>query len=458
MGSGVEPGARTEEAQPVIIGSGLSGLMVSRALARAGVRHTLIGGPPNDLPRLGESLNLEGTLGLLEFFPELTPYYLTKKLVVGYVGPYVLTCDFNVDDRPRSRRLLGLLGYTAPKGFLHLDRMGMDAALYRSAVADPLCRQLSGFVTELDYAADSDRLTTIRLADGSALQPSYVFDATNHGRLVAKATGLAFEPLSEPLRTVYTHYHASDHSAGLPQAPWEHSSNLVRLFPESDGIDALSWCIPLGHYVSIGISVWADASDLSDEQLLQHAERGYAARGLDYRSRFEEPTTTMSLTHQFFAHARGYGANWLLVGPSACQIWWMSGSGVGSGVAAAEVAARVLKDPIGMGRQYSDYVRMLVNTHRVFDWFATVRCADVTAGALAEHADGFIRGNVMRLAKSDRTRRRPIARLAGDATYFLAQRRLVARNYCPVVGAALADQTHSVFGSLSTPLVAAPRQ
>lgn len=454
----MDSGGTTGGGEPVIIGSGLSGLMVSRALARAGQRHTLIGGPPNDLPRLGESLNLEGTLGLLEWFPELAPYYFTKKLVVGFVGPYVLTCDFNVGDQPRSRRLLGLLGYDAPKGFLHLDRMGMDAALYRSVVADPLCRQVTGMVTELEYAADSDRLTTLRLADGTALTPSYVFDATNHGRLVAKAVGLGFESLSQPLRTVYTHYHASTHTAGLPQSPWEHSSNLVRLFPDSDGIDALSWCIPLGKYVSIGISVWADSADVSDDVLLQHAERGYAARGLDYRARFVEPATTMSLTHQFFAHARGYGANWLLVGPSACQIWWMSGSGVGSGFAAAEVAARVVADPIGVGRQYSDYVRMLMNTHKVFDWFARVQPADLTAEALAEHADGFIRGNVMRLAKSDRTRRRPIARLAGDATYFLAQRKLVARDYCPVVAAALADQTRSVFGQMSTPTMAAPRQ
>lgn len=351
-----------------------------------------------------------------------------------------------------------LLGYDAPQGFLHLDRMGMDAALYRSVVADPHCRQVSGFVTELDYAPDSDRLGAIRLADGSLLQPSYVFDATNHGRLVAKAAGLDYEVLSRPLRTVYTHYHASAQTAGAPQAPWEHSSNLVRLFPETDGIDALSWCIPLGRYVSIGITVGADATDLDDAALLLHAERAYAARGLDYRARFSEPAATMSLAHRYFAHARAYGANWLLVGPSACQIWWMSGSGVGSGFAAAEVADRAVADPLGVGRWYSDYVRMLMKTHQVFDWFATVASADLTAAALAEHADGFIRGNVMRLAKSARTRRRPIARLAGDATYFLAERKLVARDYCPVLGAALADQTRSVFGTLTTPMLAAHRQ
>jgi flavin-dependent dehydrogenase len=433
--------------QPVIIGSGLSGLMVSRALSRAGIRHTLLGGPPNDLPRLGESLNLEGTLGLLESFPDLAPYYFTKKLVVGYVGDYVLTCDFNLADQPRTRRLLGLLGYRAPQGFLHLERVGMDAALYRQAVAEPSCEVRDGRVEDLTYDPAEDRITHLRLADGAVLEPSFVYDATNHGRLVARAVGLGFEPLSRPQHTVYTHYHLGPRGAEMAQEPWEHASNLVRLFAEPDGLDALSWCIPLGDYVSIGVSVDAERDSPPDDELLALAEKAYAARGLHYRRRFGEPSTTMALTHTFFAHERGYGANWLLVGPSACQIWWMSGSGVGSGYAASEVAVKVLRDPMGVGRWYSDYVRMMLRTHRVFDWFALVDRAAVTAESLSEHADGFILGNVMRLAKSYRTRQGPATLLVGDATFYLAERRLVARHYCPVIGADMADQTDAIFAA-----------
>jgi hypothetical protein len=406
----------------------------------------LIGGPPNDLPRPGESLNLEGTLGLWEMFGDFSEYFFTKYLVVGYVGDYVLTCDFNVAQQPRTRTLLQMLGYTAPHGFLHLDRIGLDAALYRHVVANELCTVVDGRVASLDHDPATDRLRAIHLADGSVIEPSYVFDATNHGRLVAQAADVGIVHLSRPQRTVFTHYRASHLRAdGAVQEPWEHASNLLRLFADSDGLDALTWCIPIGDYVSIGVSVDGENTAPSDEDLLAAAERAFAARGLHYRARFDQPTTVMPLRHQYFMHQRSYGANWLLVGPSACQIWWMSGSGVGAGFAAAQVAAQVLQDPQGVGRTYSDYMKMLMGTHDVFDWFARVEHADVTAEGVALHADGFIRGNVMRLAKSWRTRQSLGASLIGDATYVLARHELVARKYCPVFRAPLADQTKQIF-------------
>ncbi len=55
--------------QPVIVGAGLSGMVISRALSKAGVPHLLLGDAPTPAPRLGESLSLDASLALLNFFP-----------------------------------------------------------------------------------------------------------------------------------------------------------------------------------------------------------------------------------------------------------------------------------------------------------------------------------------------------------------------------------------------------
>ena len=51
-----------QAAYPVILDTGLTGMAISRALAAAGMKHALVGNRPTDAPRLGESLNAEGSL------------------------------------------------------------------------------------------------------------------------------------------------------------------------------------------------------------------------------------------------------------------------------------------------------------------------------------------------------------------------------------------------------------
>ena len=44
--------------RPVIVGSSLTGLLISKSLSNHHIEHVLIGGPrPLQVPRLGESLN-----------------------------------------------------------------------------------------------------------------------------------------------------------------------------------------------------------------------------------------------------------------------------------------------------------------------------------------------------------------------------------------------------------------
>jgi hypothetical protein len=55
-----------------ILGTGLVGLAISRALATAGIHHVLVGDPPTETPRVGESLNAEGSLEIARQFPDFS--------------------------------------------------------------------------------------------------------------------------------------------------------------------------------------------------------------------------------------------------------------------------------------------------------------------------------------------------------------------------------------------------
>jgi cation diffusion facilitator CzcD-associated flavoprotein CzcO len=90
----------SSERMPVIVGSGLTGMAISRTLSRASVPHVLVGGPPGDTPRLGESLNMEGTFGLQELFPEFSRFFYPKRVVTGYLAGHSLTCNFQLDRSP----------------------------------------------------------------------------------------------------------------------------------------------------------------------------------------------------------------------------------------------------------------------------------------------------------------------------------------------------------------------
>jgi hypothetical protein len=88
---------------PVVIGSGLTGLSISHRLSRASIDHVLIGRRPDMSPRLGESLNLEGTLLAWEMFPQLSRFFFPKARVLGYLGAHEVICEFEVSRRLVSR-------------------------------------------------------------------------------------------------------------------------------------------------------------------------------------------------------------------------------------------------------------------------------------------------------------------------------------------------------------------
>jgi hypothetical protein len=416
---------------PVILGSGLTGMAISSTLSRAAIPHLLVGGPPGTLPRLGESLNLEGTLLLLEMFPHLSRYFFPKKIVTGYLGRYKVTCNFNVGERLISRAVFRALGYQAVSEFLQFDRMGFDAALWESVAASPHCTIVQSPVAGVEYDAASDSFSEVRLSDGTTFRPFYLFDASNHGRTLGKATGMAVRMLGEPQRVAFTHYHAPQ---GTPVGVdnWELATLITRLFRDSDEIDAIAWCIPLGHYVSVGLSMTADETDLADQEILDLTERAFARHGVRYRDRFSIPMSVMGLKHRYFVHDRAAGANWLLAGPSYCQVWWMAGAGVGTALAAAQLAPKLLRDPARWGKQYDDYMRRLVPIHATFDYFALTKREEYAPSLLQEFSDRFTRTNLVRLAAATRLRDNRLARHLGSVISWGFSRPSMIRNFCDV--------------------------
>src|SRR5207253_1666938 len=85
-----------------------------------------------------------------------------------------------------------LLGYPGTVQLFHVDRVGFDRVLFEKAVADDHCIYLEDRAAALDYDPVSDRIGAILLASGTVVVPTYVFDATNHVRFLARKLGVGY--------------------------------------------------------------------------------------------------------------------------------------------------------------------------------------------------------------------------------------------------------------------------
>jgi flavin-dependent dehydrogenase len=422
-------------------------MSVSWNLNRHGIHHTVVGGPPDDRPRLGESLNLEGTLLLDEFCGEYKHWFGPKMSATASMGEQVVYCGFDVAGNKTSYFFYKFLGTSAPSEFHHIDRLGMDAEMWERMVATPTCHVVDAKIESIAFDAAADKVTAIDLSTGVTLRPAIVFDCTNHKRVVAQAAGVPAKLLSTPQRVVYTHYHPAGHApVAQPRPAYDLSTNLVRLFAELDGIDAVAWYIPIQTYLSVGVSMTAETNDLSDDEILDAVERAYARRGIRYRERFPEPSTVMTLHHRYFAHDRAAGANWILAGQTYASVWWMAGAGVGTSFVAGRMAADFVADPVATGQKYGKLLANILPIHDTFEWMASASLDEVNADSMRRFADGFIRTNVSRLAKSAQAHKRTVPRVAGRLLEVLVDRELVLKDFCDVVSAPLAEQTLRVFG------------
>ncbi len=116
-------------------------------------------------------------------------------------------------------------------------------------------------------------------------------------------------------------------------------------------------------------------SDLPENELLRLVEDAYARRGLQFRERYPVPSKIMTINHSYFVYDRAYGGNWVLAGPTYCQVWWMAASAVGTSLVTAQVAERLLSEPVRVGRLYEAYMRDVLPMHEICEYFAGSRSA-----------------------------------------------------------------------------------
>ncbi|MET0323078.1 MAG: phosphopantetheine-binding protein [Duganella sp.] len=355
---------------PVIIGGGIGGMLISRALCRKHIRHVLVGSPQlGDTPKLGESMTEACTIEFTQDFEGYDRYLFAKNYTPFFMGDIVAGLRFDFFGTMAS-----LFLEKAPRAFIHVDRIGFDQALYDEVSAAEECYWIDDLVTDVDYEKDSDRLQLLKLKNGTTIRPSYAWDCTNHIRLLGRKLDIPFQNFDQPRQVIFTHYMQKDcedlcHRADLP---WMHATTLLRAETEFDQLNGVSWFIPLGKYVSVGISMAPeDIGDRNPEEIITALTKAYKNRGIDYSREFARRKEIVSVPSQHFMYERFYGANWAMVGGCAASTWFTSGSQISMLACMAAMADRIVEQPQVYGEHYSRHVRGFAKTQRIYDTLLT---------------------------------------------------------------------------------------
>lgn len=364
---------------PIIIGTDLTGLVISSRLSQAGISHALIGeAPDNQLPRPGQIATPVGTVIFEEHFPELAHLAYPKRARVVYVEDYVLRLDFS---HPLLTPLKPLLGALADVSFnypANLDRVAIDKALYDKAIHSPFCTHLRSRVVDVAYEAASDKIRAVTLDDGTVISTSHVFDATGDERTIARQLALSCRTLDEPRRLIHAIYTTKDQGpAPVPQtADWyHHTASIVRLYKREEkaeeSIDGFAICVPLGDSVAVHTSTPASDDQLSDETLLELAQSALGNYGVNYPAYFPLRTCYGSTICEQYVYERIYGANWLLTGTAYCSTLVTTGTHMDTSLAALYTAADFLNDPARLGAMYQKYMDYFLTMQEIWHWGMT---------------------------------------------------------------------------------------
>lgn len=444
----------SEKSIPVIIGTGIIGMTISRTLSAKKIRHFAIGSPPNpNTPKLGESLNGEGSMDLQQLFPEFSQYYFPKKNIIFYTGTLVTRCPLELPTNKALAAFFYSIGFNVFEHLFHVDRLGFDLALFDSITKNENCIFIDRKVTDVIYDRDRDKIEEIVLSDGFKLHPSFVFDATNHVRLLPKKLNIPCHFLSEKQRTVFTHYRHPDYKLGpsdnkAQTESWSHSTNLLKLSQELDGIEGMAWCIPLGDYVSVGMSTNAQKNEgvASKEQIMELLDRAYQKRGIDYRKYYSQETEIVSVENQYFTHERAGGANWLLAAGTYSQIWFPSGSGVAMALYTGRFADRWLKSPEKANKQYEKFVSQLLPAHGIHDKIISSNLKDLTYRQMYQLTDSLLTASLLRICTYAQSRNSRLGALLATVIKSLMQLKILKITYfCKILESELENQTKDIY-------------
>lgn len=439
---------------PVIIGGGIGGLLISRRLSQKKIPHVMIGKPLlGDSPKLGESMTESVSIEFARDFKEYSPYFYPKEVTPFFMGKIVSGLRFSFfpsfvslfqdDDKPAT--------------FIHVDRIGFDQALYEEVKARKECRRLDSFVTNVEYDEKNDQIKSLILKEGRQIKPSYVWDCTNHVRLLGRKLDIPSMVFDDPRQVFFTHY---TQKGGEPlcrceDIPWIHATSLLRADKGDDGLEGISWLIPLGHYISVGISMaLEDVGDKTPEEIITLLTKAYQSRGLDYTPHFPRRKEIINIPSQHFMYDRFVGKNWAMVGGSAASTWFTSGSNISMLACMASMADKIIEQPEVYGEHYSRHVKGFLETQKIYD---TLLESDLGAVDAMKFLSGIVEQGRKRISSFFMFRlglESEVARRAStlwhedvviDKTYFEYLRQ-IATHAAPDNRS---DQTSAIFQKLS---------
>lgn len=364
-----DDGDDSSPAMPVIIGGGIAGMLISHQLAQDNIPHIIIGKPEiGDTPKLGESMTEVVSIEFARRFKHLARYFYPKAFTPFFMGDLVAGLRF---DFISSLSEL-FITENIPQHFIHIDRLGFDKALYQEVVAAPECQWIEAWVDHIEYSKESDKVLSLQLSDGQVIKPSYVWDCTNYVRLLGREIDLPYTNLDARREVIFTHYYQKEgHTLCDTSAlPWLHATSLLKADKVFDRLEGVSWLIPLGSYVSVGISMLPeDIGDRSDEEIIALLSRAYARRGLDYGKHFTCRKEIVHLSTQHFMYQRVCGKNWSLVGGSGINTWFTSGSNMSIAAFMASIATKIIRSPETYNPYYTAHVNGFVKTQAIYDSF-----------------------------------------------------------------------------------------
>lgn len=371
--------------RPVVMGTDLSGLLISVALSQARIEHHLIGFPPTeDSFHSGETTSMVAPLILLRHFPELQRYTREKKRGIVYTDQYQIQLDFAHPSLAPFWAAIKLVMRSAFRFPMQIDRVALDQAFFEKASCSPYCRHLEEEVEGVDYDPVTDTVRQATLTDGTRLALSHLFDASGQQAALSHLIGLPLHPVDEPVMVLQAYFRQESVQSGLGQSrgKWQDELNIVRLFRERSGVDGMAVLIPLGHKLSLRVSVplnqmpqTAAGQETEEilwvEGVLAEAEARLGDLDIPAPSGFGERTHLHRAVNQLYVGERAYGANWLLTGMAYCNSLVTAAINADPPMEALFLGPEFLKSPAQTGAHYQQFMDSYLKMHEVWHLLAT---------------------------------------------------------------------------------------